>query len=509
MAVLTGNEILTNTAKKSQVYMATHDGAGNRLPYMYRSFISFTFGGKFIEDFGLLVVTGSDRLERGAYAPFSDLVSAYDTLDGQLYWGSKIEPNQLNLSLATDYITEKQIDSFREWFAPGKERELILAEHPNRAILARVAEPPVLSFIPFEEETEIIINGYSYSTSTTVYRGEVSLSFVMDEPNWYGKFTYMPAYVNKNTLKEISASSTSNLKTDTLENKDTLKIMVEDGIPHQDTLALDQEGTFFLGSNILVSDVARVDIATVDNTHIGVFTTETNSGLEVSSNNSQYLFYSGTAVSYPIIKFTMPITFYNSQAYGQETYISHPLNRIEAPSSNSYSYISIGSKKFKFTTPSMLTGYNQAMKIFSHETTSSVTNLELLSKINTNVHNYYARAWAIRCLEKRDINSQSNSLIPELRKFFPQDPTVTFIINSKTGEAIGKFIIATGIDQNDQVIYETIEQNVGDMVRSDYLIIEGRNYLNSNGEITTSNCKQISSNESLSNVLIYYQNMYL
>jgi len=231
MAVLTGNEVLTNTVKKSQVYLATHDGAGNRLPYMYRSFISFTFGGKFIEDFGLLVVTGSDRLERGAYAPFSDLVSTYDTLDGQLYWGSKIEPNQLNLSLATDYITEKQIDSFREWFAPGKERELILAEHPNRAILARVAESPVLSFIPFEEETEIIINGYSYSTSTTVYRGEVLLSFVMDEPNWYGKFTYMPAFVDKNTLEEISASSAS-LNDNTLENKDTLKIMVEDGIPH-------------------------------------------------------------------------------------------------------------------------------------------------------------------------------------------------------------------------------------------------------------------------------------
>ena len=40
MEVLTGNEVLTNTVKKSQVYMATHDGAGNRLPLMERSFIA-------------------------------------------------------------------------------------------------------------------------------------------------------------------------------------------------------------------------------------------------------------------------------------------------------------------------------------------------------------------------------------------------------------------------------------------------------------------------------------
>jgi len=47
-------------------------------------------------------------------------------------------------------MTERQLDDFREWFAPGKERELILSEHPNRAILARVAAAPVYSFLPFE-----------------------------------------------------------------------------------------------------------------------------------------------------------------------------------------------------------------------------------------------------------------------------------------------------------------------------------------------------------------------
>ena len=68
----------------------------------------------------------------------------------------------------------------------------------------------------------------------------------------------------------------------------------------------------------------------------------------------------------------------------------------------------------------------------------------------------------------------------------------------------------TGIVNTDsEYEYKEIEQNVGDMIRSDYLIIEGRNYLNSDGGITENNCKVITSNEHLENVLIFYQNMYL
>ena len=41
--------IPVNTTRRGQVYEATHVGE-NLLPYMKRSFISFSFGGKRIED---------------------------------------------------------------------------------------------------------------------------------------------------------------------------------------------------------------------------------------------------------------------------------------------------------------------------------------------------------------------------------------------------------------------------------------------------------------------------
>jgi len=48
---------------------------------MYRSFISFTYGGKKIEDFDL-IVTQNDRLDRDGYASFDDNTTTYDNLHG-------------------------------------------------------------------------------------------------------------------------------------------------------------------------------------------------------------------------------------------------------------------------------------------------------------------------------------------------------------------------------------------------------------------------------------------
>ena len=49
---------------------------------MNRSFISFTFGGKHIEDFNLIATFTSNGLERDGFASFNDLISNYDVLEG-------------------------------------------------------------------------------------------------------------------------------------------------------------------------------------------------------------------------------------------------------------------------------------------------------------------------------------------------------------------------------------------------------------------------------------------
>jgi len=55
---------------------------------MKRSFISFMYGGKHIEDFNLLATISNNRLDRSLYTPFKDNVTSYDNLDGRKYWGT-------------------------------------------------------------------------------------------------------------------------------------------------------------------------------------------------------------------------------------------------------------------------------------------------------------------------------------------------------------------------------------------------------------------------------------
>jgi len=77
-----GNEVESTGALHTQVYLATHDGADKRLPHRERSFISFTYGGKHIEDFNLIATLKGDRMERGLYGEFADNVSTYDVING-------------------------------------------------------------------------------------------------------------------------------------------------------------------------------------------------------------------------------------------------------------------------------------------------------------------------------------------------------------------------------------------------------------------------------------------
>ena len=238
LTYITGYEPETNYKKQTQVYMATHEGE-NYLPFMNRSFISFSFGERNIEDYNLIATISGNRMQRQGMAEFEDLVTTYDILDGQFYWGTVFKPNSLDLTLSTDGITQAQLDDFLFWFQGGQIRELILAEHPNRAIMARVAKSPTLSLLPFEEKVNVKLGERIYTTSTTLYKGDIELSFVMDEPFWYSKINIFGRKGNDGVYYDTWTDANGRIVNvlDEAANKDALKIIVEDGIPFSGMLA--------------------------------------------------------------------------------------------------------------------------------------------------------------------------------------------------------------------------------------------------------------------------------
>ena len=199
-----------NISHQTRVYDLTHNGTQPR-GFIERSFISFSYGDergrKNIEDFSLIVTMDGSGMQRNAYADFSDNVTQSDVWDGQIFWNSHFNNNSISFSLATDGMTQRQLDDFKRWFKPGVMRELIVSEHPNRAILARVSSPPQIQMVPFETP-QIVTLGYkkegnNYSpwqtdpnspiggpvrpsaTYTTLYKGTINIDFVMDDPFWY------------------------------------------------------------------------------------------------------------------------------------------------------------------------------------------------------------------------------------------------------------------------------------------------------------------------------------
>lgn len=589
---------LVDTNQQTQVYKVTHNGEV-RLPFMYRSFISFSFGGKDIEDFDLIATVSGDRMELDGYASFDDLTSTYDVLNGQAFWGSYYRTNTLDFNLATDGIDQKTLDEFLHWFSAGKIRELILAEHPNRAIMARVAEPPHLSLLPFEKKVQVFIHGQSYHTSTTLYKGTIGLQLVVDEPHWYSKINIFGKKINgvyQDTWFDVETQRERSV----LEVPDALKIVHEDGIPLSSMIL----STMLLGENIFASVEERIysnivasisqaeyeahegeegyfnnspDDDDIEGTYYcgaTIYDSTTNRGGRIAgammSDDSEGIsalpayknafdavnfYYSGTAPSPVILKFTL------APKIDETGYICVPSNRYAQSCDNMYNTITIeglGKKEFNFTTPNILTSYNQVISILKNQgiTREGKAWTEVREVIRELVNHNAVRAWVNRAIDYVDFNTTtggrnntgviaSSEQIEQVIQYMQymlidsdHESTdsgvlllpIAFEFNSTTGEATGQIQYrSTVIDGEIQPVEElddfanyckdnivTVKENVGDMVKSKFLIIEERNYPDEQGNIlawerdkTYAHRLYHNVSTGLTHISLDYKNMYL
>lgn len=478
---LQGTEEWSNSTPHTQVYMATHDGADKRLPHRERSFISFTYGGQHIEDFSLIATVKGDRMERTLYGDFQDNTSTYDVIDGQFYWGSHFTTNKLELQLSTDEMTEQELQRFKHWFQPGKGKELVLAEYPNRAINARINKTPEYHLLPFEKRVKQKFAGNLYEISTTVYRGNIDLEFVMDDPFWYSIYNILPSYGQdgaENWFRTLGINLTDNAKNNSLmANKDYLKIILEDGVPTREM--------FSNVPNIITGDVIHnVSQAPIAGGNgyigslVGVRLASSSLSLQKLENNeaSAYLYYTGSAPAPTILSFDILPRIDNG-------YISQPWNKIynqvavnsgETPTDANYNTITIGRQEFKFTTPSLYTGYNQAMDIIT-TVPEGTSTIDLHILLNDGVNEYYSRSWALGILNylkafQIGIDLKTSQITNAvkfrtnfktmMRRFLDiktggteEEPDysimpASFMFNSKTGLSTGKFKIRKFTDES-------------------------------------------------------------
>lgn len=516
---------------KSQVYLATHDINGNKLSLTQRSHISFSWGGKDIEDFDFLVVSDGGTYQRGLYSSFEETTTENSVMDGRHYWGFRYRANEIVFSLSTDGVLESTLQQLRTWFKPGIERELILSEFPFRAIKAKIAETPNYSLTPFEEIITRTINNKLYKTSTTKWRGSLAIHFIMDDPHWYSTSgVFQNVFTGEDTI---------NLEGETVEvneryYEDQLKAVIEDGVPYISMFKTD----CLLPNGLELKYDSNNDEATI----------QQQENITLVADAPQYLYYCGTAPEKPIISFSFDL-----DQFDENNYFNGIGNKY---SGSEYSKISFGNRDFIFTTPSFLTAYNQIVSILLNDFEAGDSLYELKVAIRDTVSNFYIRAWALGICELalQDDNelgicdvettslteNYSENFIICLKKIFSEEENegnCYFDFNKD----LSLFSLNTNVldlslldeesvispnnlpvrkeqieeESNGELISVErpvpvfIEENSGDMIRSRHLILEERKIYNGNNEITTNECIEIVSNCTLNNFKINYQYRYL
>jgi len=186
-------------------------------------------------------------------------------------------------------------------------------------------------------------------------------------------------------------------------------------------------------------------------------------------------------------------------------YITVPFNSYTSPTYNTITIKSLNEINFNFTTPNIFTSYNKVLDIFSQENINSNTTktwTDIYQMIRDTVRHPAMRAWATAVIDFQTKNNVeiTNTAYTTLRRnmsyVFKSYSDVIFstdlTFNGKTGEAIGAFTyrIPTSMDNYSQSdlsmfgIYSSREEeDIGDMLQSNYLIIKDRNYPTESGKI--------------------------
>lgn len=225
-------------------------------------FISFSFNGKNIQDFGLIVIADNNRYARQLTKTFTNNYSTIKGKIGDLYWDTDFGPQTISFSLGTDGMTAEQLRSFQSFFIPGTSGKLIYSESPYKYVYARLNEAPTLSFIAFDD----IITKRGMTFKTTLYKGSTSVSFHISNPLW---------------LSDMAVAANTDL---------TKMWFVESGLPNENMMSTSDY--YHIAENKKINNAAAI----------------ADSGLTLTNASRVPYYNGGTGEAFPNLSFSINLT---------------------------------------------------------------------------------------------------------------------------------------------------------------------------------------------------------
>lgn len=230
-----------------------------------KEFIDFEFNGRHISEFGMVAVFDGDRHNFNASPEFEDETSEINGVSGQYYWGTRFKTMAKSFTLATDGITESEINEFKLHFKPGKYGKFIEDKLSCRYGWARVSNVSNFSVVPFLTKKTINIGGQEHIVEVNEYKGTAKLTFIFDDPflyalnskiaeNNYSEDNLREAFLNNLPIENYSWSKDKealfigdgilNGSADSNKNISTLNFYNPSTIPTKTKLKLTFQPTF-------------------------------------------------------------------------------------------------------------------------------------------------------------------------------------------------------------------------------------------------------------------------
>lgn len=399
-----------------------------------KEFIDFEFDGKHISDFGMVAVFDGDRHTFSSTSEFEDETSEVAGVNGQYFWGTKLKPLEKEFSLATDGMTERQVNEFKQHFQPGRYGKFIECATSNRWRWARIAAAPEFKIIPFKKEK--IFEGKSFYIIE--YKGEATIKFVFDNPYSYA--------ISQRIDVELSDAQPEHLKT-----------AYEDGIPFK------------------------------DDTNLSAIDFDVNTKKYIYATNNNFLYNPSnteTALNFDIViselKRKQDSNFVKGVLY------IDIFNDEFNSSDNSYSTVSIQDESntvisaCSFSAPEIFYSYNKIIKIINEADDKNSTLEGLSDKLREEITHSGILSYAIGSLNR---SATEGKLINNWKVMVSDDMALFFECDSDTG----KEIILSFDGNINQVKLKyylknsgEVEENCGEIMRTSYLKLKGGDYLDDN-----------------------------
>ena len=124
------------------------------------------------QDLGIIRVSDGDRYKDQLIPEIEDKTIEIPGLDGSYLYGSDFKPRNFSISIAFDSMTEEQLRKMRTVFGYKQTGLLIFDEAPYKAYRVKVATPPELNYVCFDERKTGLVNFNGIKGPTTIYRNQ-------------------------------------------------------------------------------------------------------------------------------------------------------------------------------------------------------------------------------------------------------------------------------------------------------------------------------------------------